>query len=146
MNVSFIVLVKYLWHCFNRTLSEPVSEFERIWNPAECPNKPIVWYYKMFFFHPHARAHHLISVIDWIDLWIQSNVYTVYIFRWKYWSPWHLGKNILRYYTNLLKCDETGTNILTSSRLRHFVILTTEAEDYFPVMLKRLRQRLCAQM
>ncbi|XP_071354064.1 IQ motif-containing protein H isoform X2 [Trachinotus anak] len=70
-----------------------------------------------------------------------ENVEVIYI------CPQHLGKDILRYYTSLLKCDgatdgaDTGTTE-ASSCVRCFVILIPEAIDYFPYSphtLKRIR-------
>lgn len=72
------------------------------------------------------------SSLDILD----ENVDVIYV------CPQHLGEDILRYYTSLLKYDETrdGANTgttHTSSPFRRFVILSPEAVDYFPVMSNR---------
>uniref|UniRef100_A0A3Q3VNS2 IQCH-like ATP-grasp domain-containing protein n=1 Tax=Mola mola TaxID=94237 RepID=A0A3Q3VNS2_MOLML len=46
-------------------------------------------------------------------------------------------------YENIEVLYISGPNTHTSSRLRHFVILTSEAADYFPVMLKRFTFCIC---
>ncbi|XP_041652172.1 IQ motif-containing protein H [Cheilinus undulatus] len=60
-----------------------------------------------------------------------ENVEVVYV------CPWHLGEDILHYYSSLLKCEHPayGADATTSqapSCSRRFVILTPEAVDYFP--------------